>query len=226
MPRNGIATPGISPSNGGKPGPLLIITTAAAPWRCPKTARSTRAQVPRSVTTSLPAMLALTYSFSSQPSETPPFELRSTKTERALPDSGAPLASIAVMLLPPARAITAAGKLAVESTAATLMTPLPDAGVPVMYGAGPALPAEATTMMPALAAFCDASASEVFPVPKSEPSDMLMTSMSFCTAQSIASVTTSVEPLQPKTRTEQMSALGATPGPTLNPSSNAPPSSG
>ena len=106
------------------------------------------------------------------------------------------------MLLPPARDITAAGKLAVESTAATLMTPLPDAGDPVMYGAGPALPAEATTMMPALAAFCDARASEVFPVPKSAPSDMLMTSMSCCTAQSIASVTTSVEPSQPKTRTE------------------------
>ena len=30
---------------------------------------------------------------------------------------------------------------------------------------------------------------------------MLMTSMSFCTAQSMASVTTSVEPSQPKTRT-------------------------
>src|SRR5229473_3294399 len=66
-----------------------------------------------------------------------PAEVRSTKTERVPPDSGAPLASIAVMLLPPARVITAAGKRAVESTAATLTTPLPDAGDPVMYGAGP-----------------------------------------------------------------------------------------
>src|SRR5437879_2280000 len=147
-------------------------------------------------------MLAPTYSASLQPSETLPVEVRSTKTERVPPDSGAPLASIAAMLLPPARDITAAGKLAVESTAATLMTPLPDAGDPVMYGAGPALPAEATTMTPALAAFCDTSASEVFPVPKSAPSDLLMTSMSCCTAQSIASLTTSVEPSQPKTGTE------------------------
>ena len=56
-------------------------------------------------------------------------------------------------------------------------------------------------MMPALAAFCAASASAVFAVPKGAPSDMLMTSMSFSTAQSIAWVTTSVEPSQPKTRT-------------------------
>ena len=72
----------------------------------------------------------------------------------------------------------------------------------MIYGAGPALPAAATTMMPALAAFCAARASALVAVTKSAPSDMLMTSMSFCTAQSIASVTTSVEPLQPNTRTE------------------------
>ena len=95
-------------------------------------ARSTRAQVPRRVTTSLPAMLASTYSASPQPSETVPVAVRSTKTGRVPPDNGAPLASIAVMLLPPARVITAAGKRAVESTAATLTTPRPDAGDPVM----------------------------------------------------------------------------------------------
>ena len=39
-------------------------------------------------------------------------------------------------------------------------------------------------------------------VPKGEPSDMLMTSMSLSTAHSIASTTTSVEPAQPKTRIE------------------------
>ena len=37
-------------------------------------------------------------------------------------------------------------------------------------------------------------------VPKTEPSDMLMTSMPFSTAQSMAGTTTSVEPPQPKTR--------------------------
>jgi hypothetical protein len=40
----------ISPSNGGNPAELLIITTAAAPAFCPKIARATRAHVPRCVT--------------------------------------------------------------------------------------------------------------------------------------------------------------------------------
>ena len=44
---------------------------------------------------------------------------------------------------------------------------------------------------------------------------MLMTSMSLSTAHSIASTTTSVEPSQPNTRTAYKSALGATPGPTV-----------
>ena len=46
---------------------LLIITTAAAPAFWPKTARATRAQVPRCTTAILPATPAATYSFGSQP---------------------------------------------------------------------------------------------------------------------------------------------------------------
>jgi hypothetical protein len=37
----------ISPSNGGRPVVLLIITTALAPAFCPKIARATRAHTPR-----------------------------------------------------------------------------------------------------------------------------------------------------------------------------------
>ncbi len=69
-------------------------------------------------------------------------------------------------------------------------------------------------MTPALTALSEASASAVSAPPKSEPSDMLTTSMSLATAQSRASTTTSVEPAQPKTRTAYRSACGATPGPT------------
>jgi len=54
------------------------------------------------------------------------------------------------------------------------------------------------------------------PAPKFEPSDMLITSIPLTTAQSMASVTTLVFPLHPKTRTEYRSALGATPGPIRN----------
>ena len=63
----------------------------------------------------------------------------------------------------------------------------------------PSLPLEATTTTPAREALSAATASGVLEVPKSEPSDMLMTSAPSWTALLIASVTTSVEPLQPKT---------------------------
>src|SRR6267378_1470952 len=92
------------------------------------------------------------------------------------------------------------GKLAVESTAATLIAPSALAGELVMYGAEPALPEAATTMTPAFAALSAASASAVLATPKSAPSDMLITSMSWSTAQLIASTTTLVDPEQPKTR--------------------------
>jgi hypothetical protein len=97
--------------------------------------------------------------------------------------------------------------------AATEMPPSPEPGFDVMYGAAPALPEADATRMPACAAFVTASASASSAVPKSAPNDMLMTSMSFATAQSMASTTRSVEPVQPKTRTAYSSALGATPGP-------------
>ncbi len=86
-----------------------------------------------------------------------------------------------------------------ESTAATLITPLPAPGEPVMYGLGPLLPAEATTTTPAACAFCAAIESGSVASPKLEPSDMLITCTRFFTAQSMASVTTSVEPSQPNT---------------------------
>ena len=87
-----------------------------------------------------------------------------------------------------------------------------------MYAPRPAFPAEATTTIPALTAFSEASASAESSVPKSEPSDMLITCMPCCTAQSMPSTTTSVvaEPLQPNTRTSYRSASGATPGPMVN----------
>jgi len=53
----------------------------------------------------------------------------------------------------------AAAKLGVGSFAATLIAPVADAGEPVMYRPAPLLPAEATTMIPAFAAFVDATAS-------------------------------------------------------------------
>ncbi len=74
-------------------------------------------------------------------------------------------------------------------------------GEPVMYWFGPPLPAEVTTITPALAAFVDATADGSSLVPNDEPSDMLITSMSCSTAHSIASTVTSVEPSHPKTRT-------------------------
>ena len=75
-------------------------------------------------------------------------------------------------------------------------------GEPVMYGFGPVLPAEATTITPAFAAFDDATGGRIVGASRTAlPSDMLITSMSLATAHSIASTVTSVEPSQPKTRT-------------------------
>src|SRR5438128_1122816 len=103
-PRNGMVTVCCSPvsrlsvigaSNGGRPLALLIITTAAAPASSPKTARATRAQVPRTVTTTMPAVPA--YSALLQPSEIEPSAFRSTFTRNDVvgDGSGALLALIA-----------------------------------------------------------------------------------------------------------------------------------
>ena len=107
-------------------------------------------------------------------------------------------------------------KVGVESVAATAIPLVPDAGELVMYGLLPALPDADTTMMPSLAAFDAATASGSVALPKSEPSDMLMTSMWCVTAHSMPSITTLLEPAQPKTRIAYRSALGATPGPTFH----------
>src|SRR5215467_111924 len=211
-PRNGMVTVNccpvsgllvIGPSNGGSEFALLIISTAAAPASWPKIARATRAQVPRLTTTSLPVTPALTYSFGSQPSEIVPFALRSTFTGSVWRSgNGMPLALIALEVVPVDSVMKAPGKPDVGSFAATLMTPVPEAGEPVMYGFWPLLPADATTMTPSLAALFEATADGSSALPNGEPSDMLMTSMWLLTAHSIASTVTSVEPAQPKTRTE------------------------
>src|SRR5258708_5028563 len=101
-PRNGIVTlccspvSGfcvIGPSKGGKAAELLIITTAASPASSPKTARATRAHVPRVVTTTIPAVPS--YSALLQPSDTDPSALRSTLTLNVPLGSAAPWAASA-----------------------------------------------------------------------------------------------------------------------------------
>src|SRR5437764_1197760 len=94
-PRKGMVTPGMVFSNGGKLGSVLIIATAAAPCLWPNVARSMRGQVPRIVTTSLPATSELGYSASLQPSEMEPFALRSTTIGSVPLGNGALLALIA-----------------------------------------------------------------------------------------------------------------------------------
>src|SRR5689334_13195676 len=116
----------------------------------------------------------------------------------------------------PVNEIVAAGKLGVGSFAATAMAPSPVAGALTMYGLGPSLPAAATTMIPALAALVAAAEVGSSFEPNTPPSDMLMTSMSLSTAQSMPSRTSSVGPRQPNMRTAYRSAFGATPGPTTN----------
>ena len=97
-------------------------------------------------------------------------------------------------------AMVAPGNELWASFAAMLMVPVPDAGEPVMYWFGPLLPAEETTIIPALATFVEATADASLAVPKGEPSDMLMTSMPSLNAMLIASTVTFVEPVQPNTR--------------------------
>src|SRR6201999_3217347 len=105
--------------------------------------------------------------------------LRSTFTGSVVPSANAmPFALIAVELVPVDNATVAPGKLAVGSLAATLITPVPEAGEPLRYGFWPLLPAEATTITPSFAAFDAATALGSSPLPNGEPSDMLMTSMS------------------------------------------------
>src|SRR5919106_996411 len=120
---------------------------------------------------------------------------------------------MALMLPPGVRRSETPGNCWLLSSAAVAMAPLPEPGAPVMYCAGPLFPAEVTTEIPAAAAFVDAIADGLSARPNAEPSDMLITSMSFSTAQSIACTVTWVAPLQPKTRTKYRSACGATPGP-------------
>ena len=90
--------------------------------------------------------------------------------------------------------------LGIASTAATSMARDEAPGVLLVYAAGPSLPAAATTTTPAFDALSAATASGDCGSPKTEPSDRLMTSRWFLAAQSIASTTMSVVPLQPKTR--------------------------
>ncbi len=100
------------------------------------------------------------------------------------------------------RPISTAGVLWTPSFAAVLITSLPVPGVPVMYGLLPSLPDDVTTITPSWAAFSAASASGESALPNGEPSDMLMTSMLWSTAHSIASITSFVPPAQPKILSE------------------------
>src|SRR6266568_1082571 len=112
--------------------------------------------------------------------------------------------------------MVAPGNEAWASLAATLIAPVPVDGEPVMYWFAPLLPAEATTIIPALATFVEAIADASSAVPNGEPSDMLITSMPSSKAMLIASTVTFVKPVQPNTRYAKRSALGATPGPIRN----------
>src|SRR2546423_1313628 len=80
-----MVTPAIGPSKGGYPGLLLIMATAAAPCVDPKMARLIRSQVPRIVTTNLPAMTESTYSLSLQPREMLLSVLRRTTMGKTVP---------------------------------------------------------------------------------------------------------------------------------------------
>ena len=96
----------------------------------------------------------------------------------------------------------APGVVAQASFAAVEIAPSALPGEPAMYWFGPLLPVDVTTMTPSFAAFVEATADGSSLLPNEEPSDMLMTSMPWATAHSMASTVTSVEPWQPKTRIE------------------------
>src|SRR5207247_387006 len=119
------------------------------------------------------------YSAGSHPREGVPSALRSTAILSAAVGSGEiPFALIVVSVAPVLRAIVAPGNDAVASSAATLIARAAMPGADTMYGEGPAFPAAATTIVPARAALFDASTLTSAVVPKSEPRDMLITSMS------------------------------------------------
>src|SRR5437773_2486405 len=188
----------IGPSTGGKPGALFTITTAAAPACWPKIAFATRAQVPRFTTAIVFGGSGPPKAATLQPSDPLPEITLMLKVDE--PGNANSLALIAGIVVPEKLSI-APGKVGYGSFAATEMAPSPVDGEPTTYGLGPALPADATTMTPALAAFVEATADGSSFEPNVEPSDMLMTSMSLSTAHSIASTVTSVGPSQPNTRT-------------------------
>src|SRR6478609_4784980 len=133
------------------------MTTAAAPASSPNTARATRAHVPRAVTTTLPADPA--YSLLLQPSEIEPSGFFSTSTGKVPVGRGAPLALIVDTVLPVDRCSSAPGYVGtVASIAATEIAPFAEAGELVRYALCPLLPSAATTVTPALTAFCAATA--------------------------------------------------------------------
>ena len=92
-----------------------------------------RAQVPRLVTTSLPVIVASTYSDSLQPSETPPAESRRTTTCSGVPLKAALFEFCATSEPAGESAIWMPGKRCglFESIAATLIAFSPAAGEPV-----------------------------------------------------------------------------------------------
>src|SRR2546425_13101031 len=120
---------------------------------------------------------------------------------RSGPVTGKPAAPFALIAAtsPVGRAIVAPGNVRMASTAPTEIAPAATLGVEAVYAPGPSFPAAATTTTPALTALSTAIASGESAVPNVPPTDRLITSIRFCTAQSIASSSASVLPTQPKT---------------------------
>src|SRR6188472_4393674 len=82
-----------------------------------------------------------------------------------------------VMSAADAKSITAPGKVASVSSAATEIAFVAAAGEPVMYAFGPLLPADATTTTPLPTRVSVATESGLSARPNGAPSDMLTTSI-------------------------------------------------
>src|SRR5579863_5017381 len=205
---------------GGDPGALSAMMTPTAPAFCAFFTLTVKAQVPRSMSAMLPATAAALVSAVQASVVSGPAALAASSATTTLwGPGGVPLGVTAGPNVAPAArkspAIAAgvftwtigAGSPA-SSEAAAVMAPPATPGEPAMKKVSLELPAEIATITPAAAAFWAAIAVGLVTVPKSEPSDMLITSRwsdrspspSGSIAQSMAWTTTPVLPPQPNTR--------------------------
>src|SRR5690348_15631154 len=131
-----------------------------------------------------------------------PLGLVRTLSGNAPLGSAAPLASIVAIDAPVLENVRVApgycGTL--PSMPATDRTPLAVLGEPTTYAPGPLLPADATTVIPSLKAFWEATDVGSSTPPSGEPSDMLITSTPSATARLMARSTTLLDPAHPNTR--------------------------